>query len=306
MPASLAIEQSTGSDSQLSTVGDFVALLKPRVMLLVVFTGWVGVFMASLDLSAPVGIFQQLIAVLCIAFASGAGGAINMWYDRDIDAIMQRTRKRPIPAGRVAPDDALAYGIFLAAMSFMLMGLATNWLAAFMLVFAIFFYVVIYTVWLKRRTPQNIVIGGAAGAMPPMIGWAAITGDVSLLSFALFAIIFLWTPPHFWALALYKNEDYAKAGIPMLPVVSGAKNTKLQIVLYSLLLAGCSFSPVIIGASGWLYTYCVAFLNVVFLHHVVRLCADNGDKWAKKTFYFSIIYLFVLFSVLVLDVFVVR
>ena len=190
-----------------SSVRDYISLLKPGVMSLVVFTGVAGMVLAP----GHINLFQQFITLLCIALASGAGGAMNMWYDRDIDAIMKRTAKRPIPAGRIAPDDALAFGLFLAALSVMLMGLALNWVAASLLAFAIFFYVVVYTMWLKRSTPQNIVIGGAAGAFPPMIGWAAVTGDVSLEAVLLFAIIFLWTPPHFWALALYKNDDYTRA-----------------------------------------------------------------------------------------------
>ncbi len=284
-----------------STVSDFITLLKPRVMTLVVFTGMAGMILAQLKGLGHINLFQQLLTVACIALASGSGGAMNMWYDRDIDSIMSRTKKRPIPSGRVAADDALAFGLFLAAFSVMVMGLALNWMAAFILAFAIFFYVVIYTMWLKRSTPQNIVIGGAAGAFPPMIGWAAVTGDVSLQSFLLFMIIFLWTPPHFWALALYKNDDYTKAGVPMLPVVSGAKTTKEQMLFYTYILVACTLLLPVLGMAGIFYTVCAAILNFVFLYHVHKVYVEDGDKWARKTFIFSILYLFVLFTALIFD-----
>jgi protoheme IX farnesyltransferase len=286
---------------QPSSVGDFITLLKPRVMSLVVFTGLVGMLLPLIAGYGHINLFQQIITVSCIALASGAGGAMNMWYDRDIDAIMNRTKNRPIPAGRVAPDDALAFGLFLSVFSVMVMGLALNWVAASILAFAIFFYVVIYTVWLKRSTPQNIVIGGAAGAFPPMIGWAAVTGDVTLQSFILFLIIFLWTPPHFWALALYKNEDYTRAEIPMMPVVSGAKHTKKLMLIYALILSICTLSLPIMGMAGWFYTLCAMLLNMVFVHHIYKIELNNVDKWARKTFYFSILYLFALFSAMIVD-----
>ncbi len=219
-------------------------------MSLVVFTGVAGMVLAP----GHINLFQQFLTLMCISLGSGAGAAMNMWYDRDIDAIMKRTKKRPIPAGRIAPDDALAFGLFLAALSVMLMGLALNWMAAGILAFAIFFYAVVYTMWLKRSTPQNIVIGGAAGAFPPMIGWAAVTGDVSLQSLILFAIIFLWTPPHFWALALYKNEDYKRAGVPMMPVVAGALKTKWQMLLYAVaLMAVTPLSLPVLHMAGAVY-----------------------------------------------------
>jgi len=245
--------------------------------------------------------FQLLLTPLCIALASGAGAAMNMWYDRDIDAIMKRTQKRPIPQGRVAPDDALAFGLFLAAFSVMIMGLALNWVAGGLLAGAIAFYVVIYTMWLKRRTPQNIVIGGAAGAFPPMIGWAAVTGDVSVTSVILFSIIFLWTPPHFWALALYKNGDYAKANVPMMPVVAGANATKRQMVIYTWLLTAITLALPALHVSGMLYTISAIILDGVFLYHVYRAKYDTTETWPRKTFVFSIYYLFMLFTVMMLD-----
>jgi protoheme IX farnesyltransferase len=287
---------------QPSTVSDYITLLKPGVMSLVVFTGGAGMLVAS----GQINLFQQFMTLLCIAMASGAGAAMNMWYDRDIDAIMKRTQKRPVPAGRVAPEDALAFGLFLSAASVMLMSLALNWVAAGLLAFAIFFYVVIYTMWLKRLTPQNIVIGGAAGAFPPMIGWAAVTGDITLQSIVLFMIIFLWTPPHFWALALYRSGDYEKAGVPMMPVVAGSASTKQQMIVYTWLLSICCLSLPLLGMAGWLYTGCASVLSAVFLYHVYMVRADTSDKWAKKTFGFSILYLFMLFTVLVLDAAVVR
>ncbi|MDE3060171.1 MAG: heme o synthase [Pseudomonadota bacterium] len=293
-----AITIST-SDSRIleSTVRDYITLLKPGVMSLVVFTGLAGMLVAPGHINA----FQQCLTLFCIALASGAGAAMNMWYDRDIDAIMKRTAKRPVPAGRIAPDDALAFGLFLAAGAVMLMGLALNWMAAAILAFAIFFYVVIYTMWLKRRTPQNIVIGGAAGAFPPMIGWAAVTGNVSLEAALLFAIIFLWTPPHFWALALYKNGDYAKANVPMMPVVAGPASTKRQMVAYTWILALVTLLLPALKMAGMIYAAAAAILAVVFLHHVYKVLYDQTDTWPRRTFAFSIYYLFMLFTALMVD-----
>jgi heme o synthase len=280
-----------------STVSDFVSLMKPGVMSLVVFTGLAGMWLAPGHLHP----LQHFLVLFCIALGSGAGAAMNMWYDRDIDAIMTRTRRRPIPAGRIVPEDALAFGLFIAALSVMLMGLALNWVAAGLLAFAIFFYVGIYTIWLKRRTPQNIVIGGAAGAFPPLIGWAAVTGDVSALPLMLFAIIFLWTPPHFWALALYKSGDYQRAGVPMMPVVAGARSTKGQMIAYTWLLVAVTLLPPLLQLAGPFYAACALVLGVAFLHHVHQVFKDQSDKWARKTFGFSILYLFMLFSVLMMD-----
>src|SRR3954462_3520268 len=234
----------TGAAATPSRVRDYVDLLKPRVMSLVVFTGLVGLLIAP----AHIHPFEAFLAVLAIALGSGAAGAINMWYERDLDALMKRTANRPLPAGRVAPDDALGLGVLLSIFSVLLMALATNFVAAALLMAAILFYVFVYTIWLKRRTPQNIVIGGAAGAFPPMIGWAAATGDVSAVGIALFLLIFLWTPPHFWALALYRSDDYRRAGVPMLPVVAGARETKRQMLLYTLILVPVALMPTLLGA----------------------------------------------------------
>jgi len=284
-----------------ATARDYFSLLKPRVMLLVVFTAIAGMWVApgSLD---PV---MAAIAVLCIAI-KGAAGAINMWYDRDIDAVMTRTQKRPIPAGKIAADDVLAFGIGLSVFSAGLMGLVTNWTAAALLVAANAFYVFIYTVWLKRSTPQNIVIGGAAGSFPPMIGWAAVTGDVTLASAALFLIIFLWTPPHFWALALYHKGDYSAAKIPMLPVVAGRKATTRQMLVYTLLLFPVVLAPWYLGTAGLFYAASACVLSSLFLLCAIRVMleykkVEPDHKPAKQMFGYSIIYLFGLFAVLMMD-----
>jgi len=278
-------------------VGDFVALLKPRVMSLVVFTGFAGM------VAAPGHIHPLLaaIAVLCIAVGAGAAGAINMWYDRDIDALMTRTRDRPIPAGRMDPSETLAFGVVLSIGSVLTMALAVNFAAAALLALSIGFYVFVYTMWLKRRTPQNIVIGGAAGAFPPMIGWAAVTGDVGLASIALFLIIFMWTPPHFWALALFRAGEYARAGVPMLPVVAGTRATKLHILAYSALLVPVGTLPSFLGVTGLVYAATSVVLGLVFLAGAVAVWRDNGDRAAKALFGYSIIYLFLLFALVMID-----
>ncbi len=285
---------------------DWLALLKPRVLTLVVFTGVIGLLMAPGHLH-PVLAFT---AILCITVAAGACGAINMWYDRDIDAIMRRTRNRPIPAGRIAPDAALGFGITLAAGSVLLMGLALNITAALILALSIGFYVFVYTVWLKRLTPQNIVIGGAAGAFPPVIGWAAVTGSVGLLPLLMFGIIFIWTPPHFWSLALWANDDYQRAGVPMLPVVAGGTETRRQILLYTLVLVLLTLAPVVLGLAGPAYGVVALLLGVMFLQRSYRVFTDRtspdgtsltGDKPAKSAFKYSIWYLFALFAALALD-----
>lgn len=282
-------------------VGDYLALLKPRVMSLVVFTALVGMLVAPGGINPVIG----LIAIVCIAIGGGASGALNMWYDADIDAIMSRTINRPIPSGRVTPGEALAFGLVLSAFSVTLLGLATNWVAGGFLAFTIFFYVVIYTMWLKRATPQNIVIGGAAGAFPPMIGWAAVTGTITLESFVLFLIVFLWTPPHFWALALYKQGDYGAAGVPMMPNVAGEASTKRQILAYAVILALSSMLPVVLGFSGWLYGAVALGTGVSFIYLAVRLWrAPVGvgmRKAARSLFTYSLSYLFVLFLGLLAD-----
>jgi protoheme IX farnesyltransferase len=272
-------------------------LLKPRVMSLVVFTGFAGMMVAPGNLH-PV---LAAIAILCIAVAAGAAGAINMWYERDVDALMTRTKDRPLPAGRMDPAEALGFGVVLSLGSVMVMALAVNFAAAALLALSIGFYVFVYTIWLKRRTPQNIVIGGAAGAFPPMIGWAAVTGDVSLASLALFAIIFIWTPPHFWALALYRCEDYAKAGIPMLPVTAGPRETRRQILLYTLALLPLTVLPWTLGIAGFVYLAGAVMLGAVFLAGAIAVWRDDGETAAKRLFGYSILYLFVLFALLILD-----
>ena len=297
------IEHSSGVTAGASgaRVEDYVALLKPRVMSLVVFTALVGLLLAPGGVNPVVG----AIAILCIAVGAGASGALNMWYDSDIDAVMSRTANRPIPAGRMERDHALALGLVLSAFSVSLLGLATNWLAAALLAFTIFFYAVVYTMWLKRSTPQNIVIGGAAGAFPPMVGWAAVTGTVSLESVLLFAIIFLWTPPHFWALALYKQSDYGAAGIPMLPNVAGNAATKLQILLYSVILVTVSLVPMAIGFMGPVYGVAALATGAGFLVLALRLFGTRDDKAMRKAgrtlFAYSLSYLFVIFCALLAD-----
>ena len=282
-------------------VEDYFALLKPRVMSLVVFTALAGLLLAPGGINPIVG----FVAVLSIAVGAGASGALNMWYDADIDAKMSRTANRPIPAGRVAREDALGLGLVLSAFSVVLLGLATNWLAAGLLAFTIFFYAVIYTMFLKRATPQNIVIGGAAGSFPPMIGWAAVTGTISLEACVLFLIIFLWTPPHFWALALYKQGDYEAAGIPMLPNVAGEGATKVQILIYSLVLVAVSLVPLAIGFGGPVYAVAAAATGLYFVHLAWRLFRTRENvamkKAARALFTYSLSYLFVVFFALVTD-----
>ena len=282
-------------------VGDYLALLKPSVMQLVVFTAVVGLLVAPGGVHPVIGI----IAILCIAIGAGASGALNMWYDADIDAVMSRTRNRPIPAGRVTPGEALAFGLVLSGFSVALLGLATNWVAGGLLAFTIFFYAVIYTMWLKRSTPQNIVIGGAAGSFPPMVGWAAVTGTVSWESIALFLIIFLWTPPHFWALALYKQADYGAAGVPMMPNVAGEESTKRQILVYTALLAVSALLPTWLGMAGTVYTVVAVVTGVSFLILAARLVRTQESvamrKSARVLFNYSLSYLFILFFALLCD-----
>ena len=292
---------ATGEEAAPTRVRDYLELLKPRVMSLVVFTGLIGILIAPGHLHP----FAAALAVLAIALGSGAAGAINMWYERDLDAVMARTCRRPLPSGRVEPDDALGLGVLLSIFSLLLMSLATNFVAAALLAAAILFYVFIYTIWLKRRTPQNIVIGGAAGAFPPMIGWAAVTGNVSAVGIALFLLIFLWTPPHFWALALYRSDDYRRAGVPMLPVVVGPRETKRQMLIYTLLLVPVALAPTLLGAVGWVYGAVALAMSLAFVGYAIRVwrTADDetGHPAARAMFRFSLLYLAVLFAALPLD-----
>ncbi|PTS90029.1 MULTISPECIES: heme o synthase [unclassified Caulobacter] len=317
-PDPAAPEADALPETQVARWQDYFQLLKPRVMSLVVFTGLTGLLAAR----APVNPILAAVAVLCIAVGAGASGALNMWFDADIDGLMRRTRGRPVPSGKIRGDDAAALGVVLSLFSVMLLGMAVNWLAAGLLAFTILFYAVVYTMWLKRWTTQNIVIGGLAGALPPAIGWAAATGSAPLNAWLMVAIIFFWTPPHFWSLSLYITTDYAKAGVPMLPVVKGAKATRLQILLYSLILIPICLSPVLTGLGGPLYLAVAALGGAVFLLLAVRVylskagdaadprAADRdlyevsedakaaGAKAARNLFAFSILYLFALFAAL--------
>jgi len=276
---------------------DYLILLKPRVMFLVVFTGLAGLIAAPTHMHP----FLAAVAILSIALATGAAGAINMWYDRDIDAIMARTAARPIPQGLIEPSNALAFGVILTIAAVCMMGLAVNILAAELLALASFVYIFVYTIWLKRRTPQNIVIGGAAGAFPPMIGWAAATGHIGLAPIALFAITFFWTPPHFWALALYRCQDYARAGVPMMSVTAGPASTKRQMLAYTLLLFPVALSPYFLGIAGPLYLAGSTILGGLFILCSVAVLRDATDRSAKRMFGFSILYLFLLFFLLMID-----
>ncbi len=281
---------------------DFFALTKPRVMSLVVFTGLCGLLAAPGEIH-PVLAFT---AVLCIALGAGGAGALNMWWEADIDAKMKRTAKRPLPQGRVTRIDARDFGVALSVASVLLMGIAVNWLAAAILAGSIVYYAVIYTIWLKPRTPQNIVIGGGAGAFPPLIGWVAVTGEITLMPVLLFALIFTWTPPHFWALALFVKSDYAKAGIPMLPVVAGEVTTRKQIFAYSLVLFAVSLAPWWVGGTGAIYGVAALVLSAIFVALAVPVAlrrAVEGDRMKpeKRLFSFSVLYLFALFGALVAD-----
>ncbi|MQW01569.1 protoheme IX farnesyltransferase [Sinorhizobium medicae] len=285
---------------------DYFELLKPRVMSLVVFTAFAGLILAPGHINPFIG----FTAILCIAIGAGASGALNMWYDADIDAVMSRTAKRPIPAGKILPQEALAFGLTLSAFSVIILGLAVHWLAAGLLAFTIFFYVAVYTMWLKRSTPQNIVIGGAAGAFPPMIGWACVTGGISVESIVLFLIIFLWTPAHFWALALFKMGEYGAVGVPMMPNVCGEATTKRQIVIYAVLTAISGICPTLLGFASLGYGALATALGLGFVGYslgVLRM--PGGDKRmvpAKKLFAFSIVYLFAIFSALLVDYAIAR
>jgi protoheme IX farnesyltransferase len=289
------------SPAEGGDVAEYFALMKPRVMFLVVFTALVGLVAAPGHMH-PV---LTVAALLCIAVGAGAAGALNMWYDADIDARMARTSARPIPRGRITADEARAFGTVLAIGSVICLGLMANWVAAGLLALTIAFYVFVYTMWLKRSTPQNIVIGGAAGAVPPMIGWAAATGTVSLESFVLFLIIFMWTPPHFWALALLRVRDYERAGVPMMPVVKGEDETRRQILIYSLILAPLGCVPAVVGLGGGLYTVAAGFLGAFFVMFAYACYSErvgpDAERAAKNLFAYSVLYLFLLFAVLLVE-----
>jgi protoheme IX farnesyltransferase len=288
------------ANANFATVGDYLALLKPRVMSLVLFTGVVGLVLAP----GSIPLATAFTALLCIAVGAGASGALNMAYDADIDALMTRTKGRPVPQGHLTAGDAQAFGATLAAGAVTVMGLLVNLVAAALLAFTIAFYVVVYTMWLKRRTPQNIVIGGLAGALPPAIGWAAVTGSLAVPPLVLVAIIFLWTPPHFWALSLYRAEDYARARVPMLPVTAGKPETRRQIVIYTVLLVASGFAPVLLGFGGWLYLVVSGGLGALFLIQSIRVAAETDpdhEPQARKLFAISILYLFALFAALLVE-----
>jgi len=279
-------------------IADYALLLKPRVMSLVVFTAIVGLTLAP----GTIDVATTLAAIICIAVGAGAAGAINMWYDRDIDLHMRRTMNRPLPAGRLSSREALVFGVLLAVMSVAAMAYRVNGTAAALLALTILYYVFVYTVWLKRRTPQNIVIGGAAGALPPVIGWAAVTGDVGLGAVILFGIIFLWTPPHSWALALFRRSDYQAAGVPMMPVVAGERQTKRLMLIYTWLLVPVTLLPAVVGMSGAVYGCMAAFLGGAFVDRVWRIWKEDGDeRGARSLFFFSIFYLFLIFAALLAD-----
>jgi protoheme IX farnesyltransferase len=285
-------------EPSIADVGDYIALMKPRVMSLVVFTALVGLLVAPGHLHPMIG----FAALLCIAVGAGAAGALNMWYDADIDARMARTAARPIPRGRITCGEAVGFGLTLAVFSVVLLGLLVNVLAAALLAFTIFFYVAIYTVWLKRSTPQNIVIGGAAGALPPIIGWTAASGSLAIEPILLFLIIFFWTPPHFWALSLYRREDYARAGVPMLPVVAGEQETRRQILLYTLILAPLGATPWLLGYAGLVYGVTAAAMGAIMIALALRVRKERVRYDAsKRLFAFSILYLFLLFAMLLVD-----
>lgn len=284
-------------DETCSDVMDYVMLTKPRVMSLVVFSSITGLLIAPGHIHPFIG----LVAILCIVLGCGSAAALNMWYDRDIDAIMARTQKRPIVTGKIKPEDALSFAVILGFFAVVIMAVCVSYVASLLLLITILFYYYVYTVWLKRSSVQNIVIGGAAGAFPPMIGWAAVTGDVSLDSFLLFLIIFLWTPPHFWALALYKSEDYRKTNIPMMPVVMGDDYTKKQIVIYTALTVLASMIPVFVDMSSFIYGVLAAGLGSFFLYYAIALLPDKDNLLAPRLFFFSILYLFLIFIFMIMD-----
>lgn len=295
-----ASENISHTQQEIAEIKDYISLLKPRVMSLVVFTGLCGMLLANNGMHP----FILVIAIICICLGSGASGAINMWLERESDKLMKRTQNRPLPQNRLNAQNALEFAGVLAFISVLLMAFAVNILAAGLLLLAILYYVFVYTIWLKPRTPQNIVIGGAAGAFPPMIGWASATGEISAISVTLFLIIFFWTPPHFWALAIHRNSDYTNAKIPMLPVVKGVAHTKMQILIYSLILVPLTLVPYFIGFSGYLYLAVATMLGVVFIAKAVQLFKNPDEKNCMGLFKYSILYLFVIFFSIVVDNFI--
>lgn len=296
-----AIAEEIQEKSQ-GEIRDYFSLLKPRVMSLVIFTSIIGLMLAPG--ASDASILTMLIAIICISIGAGASGAINMWIERDTDKLMKRTKHRPLPDGRISPDDALAMGCILAVGSVVIMVLAVNLIAAAWLAASILFYVFIYTIWLKPRTPQNIVIGGAAGAFPPIIGWMAVSPTFHYHPYILFAIIFLWTPPHFWALALYRNEDYKNAGIPMMPVVKGAKRTTIEMLIYSIILLAITITPFILNYQNYLYLGMSIMLGANFMRHAIKVIGNPVEENAKPMFKFSILYLFLLFLSMPIDILV--
>lgn len=301
--------ETTLNESALAvepSVGDYVTLMKPKVMTLVVLTALAGMIAAPISIHPILGI----IAIIAISAGAGASGALNMWYDADIDQMMARTAARPIPRGSVMPTDALQFGAVLSVISVLTLGVLVNWVAGALLALTICFYIFVYTMWLKRRTPQNIVIGGAAGAFPPMIGWAAATGEVGIESILMFLIIFLWTPPHFWALALFRARDYERVGVPMLPVVAGPDETRKQILIYSILLVPLAILPPFIGLGGIAYGVTATVLGAMFLYYAAEVWrvreGQEADKASKRLFWFSILYLYLLFAVLLVESLVMK
>ena len=297
----MSVNDQIDPQISLAMPGDYFALMKPRVMRLVVFTALVGMLLAPGALDPVLG----LISVVCIAIGAGASGALNMWYDADIDAVMSRTQNRPIPSGAITPEQALNFGMIMSILSVLTLGLLVNWVAGGLLAFTIFFYAVIYTMWLKRSTPQNIVIGGAAGAFPPMLGWACASGSLTWEGLALFAIIFIWTPPHFWALALWKMQDYDDVHVPMMPNAAGTKSTRNQMLVYSLILAPLSAAPYFMGFSGALVGALSGALGLVFLWLTFKVWENQGSdenlQAEKRLFAYSIFYLFAVFALLLVD-----
>ncbi|MEY3197282.1 MAG: hypothetical protein RLZZ59_653 [Pseudomonadota bacterium] len=285
------------SSAPESSVKDYVELMKPRVMLLVVFTSIAGIIIAPGEINPAIAI----ISILCITIGSGASGALNMWYDLDIDSIMQRTQKRPLVCGKIDPTEALSFGVIMSFFSVFVMSVCVNLISGIILLFTIAFYIGIYTMWLKRSTPQNIVIGGLAGALPPLIGWTSVTGTISIEPLILVLIIFMWTPAHFWALALYRSSDYKMAKVPMMPIIAGDYYTKIQILIYSVLTFGSSILPFIVGINGIMYLIVASILGLSLIYYSIKLLRERDNKSAPKMFLYSIFYLFCIFAVIILD-----